>query len=53
LLSDIVNKIDKDLESSPIESKHSGSTLIIILIVGNTLYVSNTGDSRAIMISKS
>ena len=50
MLWDIVAKCDSCLESSPIESNHSGSTCLIILVINNMLYVSNTGDSKAIEI---
>jgi len=51
ILTSIVKKCDKDLEESPIENMHSGSTLNLVLILDNTIYVSNTGDSRAILVT--
>ena len=39
--------------SSGIDIEFSGSTCILIILIQNSLIISNTGDSRAIMVSRS
>jgi len=44
-------RLNEDLKSSAIDADRSGSTSIVILIINNTLWVANIGDSRAILCS--
>ena len=46
-----VKKCDEDLRASNIDSVNSGSTCIFGMIYGSRLFLSNTGDSRAILVS--
>ena len=43
---------DRLLNSTTIDTKQSGTTSITVLLRDRTMYVSNVGDSRAIMVSK-
>lgn len=46
-----VKRVDKDLELGDLDNLNSGSTCCLTLIKHKTIYFSNTGDSRAILIS--
>ncbi|KAK8583708.1 hypothetical protein V6N13_109105 [Hibiscus sabdariffa] len=43
---------NSELHNSEIDDTMSGTTTIIVLVVGGTLYVGNVGDSRAVMVVK-
>lgn len=43
---------NEKLKASEIEHNYSGSTLVCAIIYKNTLYLSNVGDSRGIVVSK-
>ncbi|PRQ38957.1 putative protein-serine/threonine phosphatase [Rosa chinensis] len=43
---------NSELHSSVIDDTMSGTTAITVLVVGNTLYVANVGDSRAVIAVK-
>ena len=43
--------LSSELESSNIDSEYSGSTVCMLIIVGNVGWFANLGDSRAIVIN--
>ncbi|CAL1411615.1 unnamed protein product [Linum trigynum] len=43
---------NSELHSSEIDDMMSGTTAITVLVVGDTIYVANVGDSRAVMAVK-
>lgn len=50
---DIFNEVNFDLEGEKdIEPLYSGCTACVALVKDNTIYLSNAGDSRAVMASK-
>ncbi|XP_047319350.1 probable protein phosphatase 2C 35 [Impatiens glandulifera] len=44
--------INEELHASDIDDTMSGTTAITVLVIGNTLYVANVGDSRATIASR-
>jgi len=49
ILIDSVSELQNKLSSSSIDVAFSGSTMIVVYIQNNTIYISNVGDSRAIL----
>jgi serine/threonine protein phosphatase PrpC len=51
ILKNSVEKIDHELDKSKIDIETSGSTCCLALIKDKQLFLSNTGDSRAILLN--
>lgn len=50
-INETLEMIGNELEGSNIDSDYSGSTLCMVLIVGDVGWFANLGDSRAILIN--
>ena len=50
-LKKAVTKCDSDLAKTTIDVERSGSTCCMCLTLGELMFISNTGDSRALLVS--
>lgn len=52
LLQETCLRVQKELETSGIKMRYSGTTFIAALVIKKHLYMCNVGDSRAVLASK-